>query len=201
MNKFVCDCGKTTEYFSVGKCKGCYSRHCMDCHQHYSARFGTKNNALVKCNKCTDHSDQIRSKKCAICIGEFTPENPLFIVCPNCRGKMSTMTIESEPPSRKHFAEICKLKRQIDVLQHANELLLEKLDNEKLDNGSDSDSDSDCVHEDELPSRITIVLKEAYTPGDCVIETDDGEYDVLADGTIIKRKYMIIILLHYSIIK
>ena len=60
--------------------------------------------------------------------------------------------------------------------------------NDDSDDDSDSDSDSDCVHEDELPSRITIVLKEAYTPGDCVIETDDGEYDVLADGTIIKRK-------------
>jgi len=36
-------------------------------------------------------------------------------------------------------------------------------------------------------SRITIVLKTKYETGHLIIETIDGEYDVLKNGTIVKR--------------
>jgi hypothetical protein len=36
-------------------------------------------------------------------------------------------------------------------------------------------------------SRITIVLKQKYEMGHLIIETIDGEYDVLKNGVIVKR--------------
>jgi len=42
-------------------------------------------------------------------------------------------------------------------------------------------------HVEEDLSRITIVLKQKYLVGNLIIETLDGEYDVLEDGTIVKR--------------
>lgn len=42
------------------------------------------------------------------------------------------------------------------------------------------------VQEEDL-SRIVVVLKPNYRLGHLIIETEDGEYDVKPDGTIIKR--------------
>ena len=54
------------------------------------------------------------SKTCATCKATFVPESPLFILCINCRGVMSTMTIESLPTNEESEEEsegdpfICK---------------------------------------------------------------------------------------------
>ena len=42
-------------------------------------------------------------------------------------------------------------------------------------------------HVEEDLTRVIIILKEKYSVGNLIIETIDGEYDVLIDGTIVKR--------------
>ena len=42
-------------------------------------------------------------------------------------------------------------------------------------------------HVEEDLSRVTIILKPKYSVGHLIIETLDGEYDVMEDGTIVKR--------------
>ena len=172
MNKFVCDCGETVGYFKVGTCGKCNDRHCLTCHKNLLDKNGKDGRGRLRCcDKCMDQW----CDNCVKCVKDSEKLDDLLQHVWILRVEMS------------------RIRKDILALQSNDD------SDDDSDDGSDSDSDSElvitrrkkacnCVHEDELPSRITIALKEAYSPGDCVIETDDGEYDVLTNGAIVKRK-------------
>ena len=56
---FICDCGETTAYFEVEKCRKCYRRHCLSCHKYLLGKYGKYIGCLQlqNCDKCADNAD------------------------------------------------------------------------------------------------------------------------------------------------